>query len=127
MLGRAGRFGRAGGNPSPVFGLLAPNSALRATENPRVDGSIPSLATIFNLMIRNGFREDGIAVASVPAPQSLRISRPELVAPEADRLVGEEDASPGQDVLDVPVAQVEAVVEPDRVLNDRGRKSVPPV
>ena len=50
-LGRAGRFGRPAGNSCPVFGLLAPIGALRRTENPRVDGSIPSLATIFNLMI----------------------------------------------------------------------------
>jgi hypothetical protein len=32
-------------------GLPAPNRALRATENPRVDGSIPSLATTSNSMI----------------------------------------------------------------------------
>ncbi len=50
-LGRAGRFGQPGENSSPVFGLLTPNQALRATENPRVDGSIPSLATISNWCI----------------------------------------------------------------------------
>jgi hypothetical protein len=49
---------------------------------------------------------------------------PELVAPEVDRLVGDEDAPSGQKILDVPVAQVEAVVEPDSVLDDVGRKSV---
>ena len=51
----------------------------------------------------------------------------ELVAPEADRLVGDENATPGQDVLDVPVAQTEAVVEPDRMLDDLGREPEPPV
>jgi len=38
-------------NSSLFFGLLVPNRALRATENPRVDGSIPSLATISNLSV----------------------------------------------------------------------------
>jgi hypothetical protein len=46
----------ARGKPFPVFGLLAPNRPLRRTENPRVDGSIPSLATISNSMNCNGFR-----------------------------------------------------------------------
>ena len=41
----------------PVFGLLAPNSALRWIENPRVDGSIPSLATTFNFLICKIFRD----------------------------------------------------------------------
>jgi hypothetical protein len=52
---------------------------------------------------------------------------PELVASEADRLVGDEAASPSQDVLDVSMAEVEAAIEPDGVLDDLRRKSVPPV
>jgi len=50
------RFGRSRGNAFPIFGLLATNRPLRRTENPRVDGSIPSLVTISNFLIRNGFR-----------------------------------------------------------------------
>ena len=46
---------------------------------------------------------ESVAVAAVPAPQPMRIPGPELVAPEANRLVGDQDASPGQDVLDVPM------------------------
>ena len=49
-LGCEGRFGRPSGKPFPVFGLLAPNRALCWIENPRVDGSIPSLATTFNFL-----------------------------------------------------------------------------
>jgi len=57
-MGSVGQGGSVGPpeNSSCVFGFLAPNRALRCTENPRVDGSIPSLATISNPMIRNGFR-----------------------------------------------------------------------
>jgi hypothetical protein len=71
--------------------------------------------------------EDGVAVTAVPAPQSMLVLGPELVAPEADRLVGDGDASPGQQIFDVPVAEIEAVIEPDGVLDDLRRKSVPPV
>jgi hypothetical protein len=43
--------------------------------------------------------EDGVAIAVVRAPQSMRVPGPELVAPEANRLVGDQDASPGKDIL----------------------------
>lgn len=43
--------------------------------------------------------EDGVAIAVVRAPQSMRVPGPELVAPEAYRLVGDQDASPGKDIL----------------------------
>jgi hypothetical protein len=54
----------------------------------------------------------------------MRVVVSELVAPEADRLVGDEDAPRGQQVLDVPVAWIEAVIEPDGILDDFRRKSV---
>ena len=54
-LGRAGRFGRPARKLFPFFGLLAPNGPLRRTENPRVGGSIPPLATTPNFLKRNGF------------------------------------------------------------------------
>lgn len=63
-----------------------------------------------------------VAVAAVSAPQAVRVPGSELFAPEADRLVGDDDSPAGQEILDVPVAQVEAVVESDRVLNDLRRK-----
>ena len=51
-FGRGGRFGQAAGNPFPVFGFLEPPAALPCTENPRVVGSIPTLATTPNPLIR---------------------------------------------------------------------------
>lgn len=69
----------------------------------------------------------GVTVAAVLAPQSMRVMGPELVAPEAGRLVGDEDPSPSQEVLDVSMADIEAVIEPNGVLDDLRRKSVPPV
>jgi hypothetical protein len=38
--------------------------------------------------------------------------------------VGDEDPPPGQQILDVPVAEVEAVMDPDGVLDDLRRKSM---
>ena len=46
----------------------------------------------------------GVAIAAVPAAQPMRVLGSELVAPEADRLVGDEDAPSGEKILDVPVA-----------------------
>ena len=70
--------------------------------------------------------EDRVSIASVTMPQPMGITGSELVAPEADRLMGDENAAPVQDILDVTVTQVEAVVEPDRMLDDLWRKPVPP-
>ena len=59
-----------------------------------------------------------------PSAQPIREALGELQAPAPDRLVGEDDAALGQEQLDVPEAQRERVVEPDRVGDDRGREAV---
>jgi len=98
-------FGQPVGNSSPVFGFLAPNQALRATENPRVDGSIdsdrhapilalraaalpsfasrigPSLATISNSMIYNRFR---VSPADYSGPL---MADPRTIGPTVNRQV----------------------------------------
>jgi len=48
-------FGRPVENSFSVFGFRAQNMPALATEASRVDGSMPSLATTSNPMIRNGF------------------------------------------------------------------------
>jgi hypothetical protein len=65
-LGPAGWFGRPVENPSPVFGLLVPNSALRASENPRVDDSkrVPGITGGLSVGI-DGFAD----VAMTPTKQ----------------------------------------------------------
>ena len=47
--------------------------------------------------------EEDVAVVPVPAPQSTRVQRSELVAPEANLFVGDEDASPGQQIFNIPM------------------------
>ncbi len=68
--------------------------------------------------------KESIAVTLVPAPKSPRILRAEFDTPQSDRLVADPNTALGHKILDIAVAQIEAMIEPDNVLNDRGRKSV---
>jgi hypothetical protein len=63
--------------------------------------------------------------ALVLAPQSMRVQRSKLVAPEANRFVSNDNSSLSQEILNIPMAQIEPIVEPDGVLNDRRSESVP--
>src|SRR5436305_2073315 len=56
--------------------------------------------------------------------QLARNDRTELQGPAADRLVGNIDATLGEHILDVTVAQSEAKIEPDGLLDDDARKAV---
>jgi hypothetical protein len=49
----------------PFFDFLQPKRAVSCPENPRVDGSIPTLATTSNSMNYNGFR---VSPADYPCP-----------------------------------------------------------
>ena len=69
--------------------------------------------------------EERVAESRVFALESLRKQWPELVAPQPDRLVAHLDSPLGEQVLNVAVAEIETMVEPDRVLNDGGREPVP--
>ena len=59
-----------------------------------------------------------------PAPlERVGERTPEAQAPGADALVADHDAALGQDRLNLTQAQAEAVVEPDSVADDLGRKA----
>ena len=65
--------------------------------------------------------------ALVTPDQSLEealCGRSELYAPEADRFATDSDASFSQEVFDITVVQVEAIVEPDCKADDIWRESV---
>ncbi len=68
--------------------------------------------------------KESIAVTLVPAPKSPSLLRAEFDTPPSDRLVADPNTALGHKILDIAVAQIEAMIEPDNVLNDRGRKSV---
>jgi len=68
--------------------------------------------------------KESITVTLVPAPKSLRILRAEFDTPQPDSLVADCDSALGHEILDVAAAQIEAMIQPDNILNDLGRESV---
>ena len=48
--------------------------------------------------------EKGIAVALVLAPHSMRLQWSELVAPEANRFMSNDNSPTSQQILDIPIA-----------------------
>ena len=67
---------------------------------------------------------EGISVAPMFAFQSACINGSELNAPESYRFSGYSDVSLSQEIFDIAVAQVEAIIEPDCVGEDVGRESM---
>ena len=65
-----------------------------------------------------------VAISSVLSLQSTCIDGTEFDAPEADRFATDGDASLGQNIFDISVAQIESVVQPDSIRNDIWRESV---
>ena len=64
--------------------------------------------------------EEGVAVASVLSLQSSSVYSHEFYTPQANRLAADGDAPFSKKVFYITVAQIEAVVKPDRVRNDIG-------
>jgi hypothetical protein len=62
-------------------------------------------------------------LATLP-PQLVRILLPKRSAPLADRLVGKPDPTGGHELFQITIAEGESIVEPDRVTDDLGRKSI---
>ncbi len=58
--------------------------------------------------------KETIAVTLVPAPKSPRILRAEFDTPQPDRLVADPNTTLGHKILDIAVAQIEAIIEPER-------------
>jgi len=66
-----------------------------------------------------------IAESTLAALQPPRVVRAELPAPLPNGFVRHDDASLGQQVLDIPEAQTVSVVQPDGVADDVRRKAMP--
>jgi hypothetical protein len=63
-------------------------------------------------------------VATVSLFKSARVSSAKLDTPESDGFVANNKAPFGKEVFDITIAQVESMVEPHRVTDNVGRKSV---
>jgi hypothetical protein len=55
--------------------------------------------------------------------EELGVALPEAQAPPADGLIADDNAPRGQDQFDFPQAQAEAVIQPDRLVDDYGWKA----
>jgi hypothetical protein len=60
-------------------------------------------------------------------PQSTSICWSKLPAPGSNRFVGHRDAALGEKVFNVAKAESEAIVQPDGMTDDLGRKPVAPI
>ena len=48
----------------------------------------------------------------------------ELLTPLSDNLLRHKDSALGKKILDIPEAQTEAMVSPDRIADDLGRETI---
>jgi hypothetical protein len=67
---------------------------------------------------------EGVTESSVSLLQSTCVFGSEFDAPETDRFPSDYDPAFSQEIFDIPVAKVEAIVEPDSIGNDIRRESV---
>jgi hypothetical protein len=67
---------------------------------------------------------ESVTIASVSSFQSSSVYRSEFDAPESDGLSADSDAPLSEQVLDIPMAEIKSIVEPDGVGDDIGRESV---
>src|SRR5580704_15237291 len=65
-----------------------------------------------------------IARACALASKVSRDDRAELQDPAPHRFIGQVETTLGQELLDVAAAQGEPQIQPDRVLDDSGRKAM---
>jgi hypothetical protein len=68
--------------------------------------------------------EKSISVSLVPSSKPLGVSGSKLDVPQSNRFVTDHDSSFGHEIFDVTGIQIEAVIEPDCVLNDLRRETV---
>ena len=68
--------------------------------------------------------EERIAITTVSPFQTTSISSTKFDTPKSDGFVANNDASLREQVFDITIAEVESMVQPDRVTDDVGRKSV---
>jgi hypothetical protein len=67
---------------------------------------------------------EGIAVASVLSLQSSGVHSSEFYAPQTNRFSTDHDASLSENIFDIAMTQIEAIVQPDSVTDDVGWESV---
>jgi hypothetical protein len=88
-----------------------------------VDGT-PQVASLASDAHEQLVQVPRIAQTTLSTPQFPSVVSTEFPTPLPDRLVGDDDPALRQQILDVAVAQAEAVIKPGGVTDDLGRESV---
>jgi hypothetical protein len=65
-----------------------------------------------------------IAESTLSSLQFPSVARAEFLTPLPDRLIGHDNSPLGEEILDIAEAQTEAMVRPDRIADDLGRKTI---
>jgi hypothetical protein len=68
-----------------------------------------------------------VAGACTSPAQLVGILLPKGSAPLTEGLIGQHDSALSQQLFDITIAERESIVEPDRVADDLGRKSIAPL
>src|SRR4051812_28741699 len=126
------------GNDPQWFGTLAAQESSKesfcgALITMWLDQDVDHVAVLIHgtpqiLLLTVDSNEDLVQVPLIaePALSSLQfpsIVRTELLTPLSNRLIGHDDSPLGEKILDISKAQAEAMVSPDRVADDLGRKT----
>jgi hypothetical protein len=100
----------------------------------RLDQNVDHVAVLVHgtpqiLLLAVDAKEDFIQVPVVAQPSLSSLQFPsiagtELLTPLPDRLIRHDDSALGKKILDIPEAQAEAMVSPDRIADDLGRESI---
>jgi hypothetical protein len=100
----------------------------------RLDQNVDHVAVLIHgapqlLLLAVDSNEDLIQVPVVAQPSLSSLQFPsmvetELLTPLPDRFIGHDDAALGEKILDVPKTQAEAMISPDRIADDLGRKTI---
>ena len=61
---------------------------------------------------------EGVTETLVSAFQTSSISRPKFVTPQPDGFVADDNASLSQEIFDIPIAEIESMIEPNCILKD---------
>ena len=98
--------------------MTVPDLTLRIYRTPEIDQTAADPEIDFIEM------PDGVRLG--PAlTQVRRNGGPEMVYPAAHRLIGHHDPALRQQAFDIPAAQREPDIQPDRVLDDHVRRDFP--
>ena len=88
-----------------------------------IDGTLQIM--LFPVDLDEYFIEiESIPKPPVPTLYTFAVFRTELVAPQPDRFITDDDTSLGQKILNIAMTEIESVVKPNRIPNDFGREPI---